>query len=309
MRLNDYLDKGASLGIDRALPDHGRAHADLWRGAGLSWHDRPGFAPVGGPGRGKVAILSANDPIAFSCVFGISRAGAVWCPINPRNEAAENRDLLAAFDCTCLIYQSGIRALVDQILPDLPKLTTVVCLDAARPGCQSFDQWVDGLDRADEAGPVVAGAGEARWTGEAADDLAMIVGTGGTTGRPKGVMLTGRNLETMTALTLMGYPFRGRPDVPGAGAADPRRRSAVLPGAGQWRRSDHHAEAGPGRVPAARRKAPGDPHLPAADPDLHAARPSRPGRHESDLPAMLLVRRGADVGDPAGGGASPESGR
>jgi acyl-CoA synthetase (AMP-forming)/AMP-acid ligase II len=39
----------------------------------------------------------------------------------------------------------------------------------------------------------------------------MIVGTGGTTGRPKGVMLTGRNLETMTALTLMGYPFRGRP--------------------------------------------------------------------------------------------------
>ena len=27
----------------------------------------------------------------------------------------------------------------------------------------------------------------------------MIVGTGGTTGRPKGVMLTGRNLETMTA--------------------------------------------------------------------------------------------------------------
>ena len=39
----------------------------------------------------------------------------------------------------------------------------------------------------------------------------MIVGTGGTTGRPKGVMLTGRNLETMTALTLMGYPFGGRP--------------------------------------------------------------------------------------------------
>jgi len=39
----------------------------------------------------------------------------------------------------------------------------------------------------------------------------MIVGTDGTTGRPKGVMLTGRNLETMSALTLMGYPFSGRP--------------------------------------------------------------------------------------------------
>ena len=39
----------------------------------------------------------------------------------------------------------------------------------------------------------------------------MIVGTGGTTGRPKGVQLTDRNIETMTALTLMGYPFADRP--------------------------------------------------------------------------------------------------
>ena len=46
---------------------------------------------------------------------------------------------------------------------------------------------------------------------ELEDDLAMLVGTGGTTGLPKGVMLTSRNLETMTALTLMGYPFSGRP--------------------------------------------------------------------------------------------------
>ncbi|HWN27246.1 MAG TPA: AMP-binding protein, partial [Actinomycetospora sp.] len=33
----------------------------------------------------------------------------------------------------------------------------------------------------------------------------------GTTGRPKGVMLTDRNLETMSAITLMSYPFEGRP--------------------------------------------------------------------------------------------------
>ena len=39
----------------------------------------------------------------------------------------------------------------------------------------------------------------------------MLVGTGGTTGTPKGVMLTDRNLETMTAITLMSYPFTGRP--------------------------------------------------------------------------------------------------
>ena len=39
----------------------------------------------------------------------------------------------------------------------------------------------------------------------------MIPGTGGTTGQPKGVMLTAANLEAMTAITLMSYPFEGRP--------------------------------------------------------------------------------------------------
>ena len=39
----------------------------------------------------------------------------------------------------------------------------------------------------------------------------MLVGTGGTTGKPKGVMLTGANIEAMTAITLMSYPFEGRP--------------------------------------------------------------------------------------------------
>jgi len=47
--------------------------------------------------------------VAFACVFGISRAGAVWCPVNPRNEAAENRDLLDLFGCRCLIFQPRSR--------------------------------------------------------------------------------------------------------------------------------------------------------------------------------------------------------
>ena len=42
----------------------------------------------------KVAVLASNDALAFASVFGISRAGAVWCPINPRNGAAENREVL-----------------------------------------------------------------------------------------------------------------------------------------------------------------------------------------------------------------------
>ena len=76
-----------------------------------------------------MAILSANDPVAFACVFGISRAGAVWCPVNPRNEAAENRELLDLFDCSVLLFQARFAPLVEKIRHDLPQLTTLVCLD------------------------------------------------------------------------------------------------------------------------------------------------------------------------------------
>jgi acyl-CoA synthetase (AMP-forming)/AMP-acid ligase II len=198
MRLVDYLDKGASLGVDAPCLSMGNtllSYGDVQR---LSHRVARALQRSGVTPGSKVAVLSSNDPIAFACVFGLSRAAAVWCPINPRNEAAENRFVLDAFDCSCLIFHSNYAALVEQMRTDLPKVTTLVCLDQAMPYAPSLDQWLDGADDAPIDVPVV-------------DDVAMIAGTGGTTGQPKGVMLSGRNLETMSALTLMGYPFEGRP--------------------------------------------------------------------------------------------------
>ncbi len=208
MRLIDYLDKGVSLGVDApcltmsdglTMGEHSRSYGEVQR---LSWRIARALDKSGvGPGD-KVAILSANDPVAFSCVFGISRAGAVWCPVNPRSVAAENRELLDLFDCVCLIFQAGFAELVAEIAPQLPKLTTLICLDpdadTGVAGAQGFEDWLAGVD-------------DQPWQAETVDDVAMIVGTGGTTGRPKGVQLTGHNLETMTAITLIGYPFTGRP--------------------------------------------------------------------------------------------------
>ncbi|GAA4099574.1 long-chain fatty acid--CoA ligase [Nocardioides kongjuensis] len=200
MRLVDYLDKGASLGGDApCLVCDGRT---LTYGEVRGLADRIASALAGrgvAPGD-KVAVLASNDPVAFTCVFGISRAGAVWCPINPRNEAAENRELLDLFECTTLVFQASYAGLVDQIRGDLPAVTTLVCLDGAVDWALGWEEFLAcGVEPVDRP---------------ADDDLAMIVGTGGTTGRPKGVMLTGTNLETMTALTLIGYPWPARPARP-----------------------------------------------------------------------------------------------
>ena len=198
MRLIDYLDKGAMLGEDAPCLTMGTADLSYGKVQRTSHRvaralQRSGIAPGD-----KVAVLSSNDALAFACVFGISRAAAVWCPVNPRNEAAENRYVLDAFDCSCLIFHSAYAPMVEQMRAELPKVRQFVCLDVALPWAPSWEQWVEG-------------AGDEPVDIATVDDLAMIAGTGGTTGQPKGVMLSGRNLETMSALTLMGYPFDGRP--------------------------------------------------------------------------------------------------
>jgi fatty-acyl-CoA synthase len=198
MRLADFLDKGASLHPSDApcltMGGRARSYAEVRR---LSWSVGRALARSGIRPGDKVAILSGNDPVAFSCVFGISRAGAVWCPVNPRNEAAENRELLDLFDCRCLIFAAAFAPLVAKIAAELPALTTLVCLDGRPetvPGAVAFDDWL-------------VGVGDGPWQADPVDDVVMIAGTGGTTGTPKGVLLTGHNIETMTALTLMSYPF------------------------------------------------------------------------------------------------------
>jgi fatty-acyl-CoA synthase len=198
MRLVDYLDKGCQLGADAPfLTMDGRdlSYGDVQR---LTYRLARGMQRAGVKPDDKVAVLSSNDAIAFACVFGISRAAAIWCPINPRNEASENRFILDAFDCSVLLFHSNYLALVEKIRDGLPKLAILVCIDRETPLAPALEQWLDGVDDA----PVDIAP---------ASNLAMIAGTGGTTGKPKGVMLSGRNLETMSALTLMGYPFEGRP--------------------------------------------------------------------------------------------------
>ena len=112
MRLTDYLDKGASLGPEAPclrMEDRCLSYGEVQR---LSHRIARALEAAGVLPGEKVAILSGNDPIAFSCVFGIARAGAVWCPVNPRNEYRENAELLAGTDCKLLIFHSDYAEMV-----------------------------------------------------------------------------------------------------------------------------------------------------------------------------------------------------
>ncbi len=124
------------------------------------------------------AVLSPNDAIAFTCVFGILKAGMTWVPLNAKNTPDNNRYLCDAFDAQVLFYHSSMAATVQDIRDGLPKVEIFVCVDQPMNGDPSLENWLG--DVSDIAAPAQ----------QDPHSLSMILPTGGTTGMPKGAMLS-----------------------------------------------------------------------------------------------------------------------
>ncbi len=204
MLLSDYLDKGASL--DPSAPcisvaGRARSYREVQR---LSWLVARALARSGVRPGEKAAILAHNDPVAFSCVFGISRAGAIWCPVDPHNEPERTVKVLDHIDCSCLIFSSAFAPLVRRIAGELPKLRLLVCVDSDPavapdpPTAIPLRQWLADLP-------------DTPFAVQPVSDVAAIMGTETDVCDAKGVVLTCHNYETMSAATLSTYPFGDRP--------------------------------------------------------------------------------------------------
>ena len=129
----------------------------------------------------KGAVYSLNSALSFIATLGILRAGGVWIPVNPRNSAADNVAILQRFGCDALFFQQAFEAPVGDFRAAADTNVTAVCLDAPNASAPGLDAWMAG---ASISPPSVT---------RAPTDLISIPLTGGTTGLPKGVMLSNRN--------------------------------------------------------------------------------------------------------------------
>ncbi|WP_183093247.1 acyl-CoA synthetase [Nocardioides stalactiti] len=133
----------------------------------------------------RVAILAMNSDRYAEYLVAVPWAGAVVNPVNIRWSAAEVAYSLEDSDTRVLLVDDAFSPMVPALTAQCAGLTTLVhCGDGPTPdGMVSYEELVASSE------PVA----DVRRSGE---DLAGLFYTGGTTGFPKGVMLSHANLMT-----------------------------------------------------------------------------------------------------------------
>jgi acyl-CoA synthetase (AMP-forming)/AMP-acid ligase II len=152
------------------------------------WNDRIGRVAGGlaalGLGRGgRVAFLDKNNPACLEVSLGAGLIGAVNAVINWRLSAGELDYVINDSGASVLFAGAELLPAVQAIRDRLPRVTDVIVVGGQDDTYESFLAGARPADRSPEV------------TGE---DLWLVMYSSGTTGRPKGVMLSHRNIVAHT---------------------------------------------------------------------------------------------------------------
>jgi acyl-CoA synthetase (AMP-forming)/AMP-acid ligase II len=136
----------------------------------------------------RVALLLPDGRAYLESDYGVMSAGLVRVPIDPRLPHADVRALLASSGARAVITTGAHDALTDSA----PALKWVLCVGGAAGGALDFDA-------------MVVAASDAPLPAHDPDDLATLNYSGGTTGAPKGIALSHRNLCTVLRHTAAAF--------------------------------------------------------------------------------------------------------
>ncbi len=130
----------------------------------------------------KVATLFFNCPAMVESYFGIIKAGGVLVPLNARLSWKELATLVEHSDARFLIFDEDFKETISLLRPQVSKVEKYIMVGQdISGGILSYERLLEG-----------SAAEEPKVEVDENDEL-MIVYTAGTTGKPKGVLVTHRN--------------------------------------------------------------------------------------------------------------------
>ena len=162
----------------------------------LTWsqlHDRAAqmaqALSAAGVGAGdRVAFLDKNCIEHFEVFFGAAMLNAVCVDVNWRLAGAEVQFIVDDAEAKVLVVGPDFVAMLDEIAPDLPTVNTFVSIGGPTSHSVEYEAWLSNHEALDPG------------TESAADDTAFQLYSSGTTGRPKGVMLSNSNFFSLLPL-------------------------------------------------------------------------------------------------------------
>ena len=144
------------------------------------------------------AVISRNHVMGFTALLGILKARGAWVPLNTGNAEEDHLYILEHFDVRVLFFQREFEDFARRVRERVPTVKHFVCVDGTSEMGPDMTEWMALQPNHELHLP---------WEPEG---MCMLRGTGGTTGKPKGVMNTNRNFE----VTIANYMAQMRFDKP-----------------------------------------------------------------------------------------------
>src|ERR1700710_939079 len=131
--------------------------------------------------RERIAYLGKNSDIYFELLLGAMKANVVMAPVNWRLAGPEVAFIVGDCKAPVLFVGPEFIAQARGIQPQLPDLRTVITTEGGAPEWPDFTAWRDAQSGDDPNVPIDT------------KDIAIQLYTSGTTGKPKGAMLSHAN--------------------------------------------------------------------------------------------------------------------